>query len=170
MKRWLPAALCAATLVWVVPAPVPAHGSPAPAGRSTSIPDVIILAKDHPTHATVFSSRLNKSSYWRAEIQRKGYDAAFDEWMKQDHPYEYANACVKEAKKLTVALKGTDQMAQFMALLPKRADLRAEVKSEGMDPAFADWLRREHPAVYVDHYKKIDPSMNDKQMPRGMPM
>ena len=108
MKRWLPAVVLAATLTWAVPTlaqntAAAAKGTPAP----------IILAKDHPMHGTVFSSRLNKSSYWRAEVQRKGYDAAF-----------------------------------------------------------ADWLLREHPDVYRKHFglAKPDPSMNDKQMNRGMKM
>jgi len=69
-------------------------------------------------------------------------------------------------------LKNTEHYSDFNALLPKRADLRAEVKSMGFDAAFSDWLLREHPDVYRKHFglAKPDPSMNDKQMNRGMKM
>jgi len=42
----------------------------------------------------------------------------------------------------------------------------------GFDAAFSDWLLREHPDVYRKHFglAKPDPSMNDKQMNRGMKM
>lgn len=160
MKRWILAALFAASLAWAVPA------------SAQGTPDPIIRAKDHPMHGTVFSSRLNKSGYWRSETQRKGYDVAFNEWMKQDHPYEYATYCTQEAKKIATAFKGTERYAEFNALLPKRQDLRSEVQSLGFDVTFADWLREEHPALYRKQLgiKKIDPSMNDKEMQRGMPM
>ena len=123
-------------------------------------------------HGTVVSSRLNKSSYWRAEVQRKGYDAAFNEWMQQDHPFEYAHYCTQEAKKVVRVFKNTQHSSDFNALLSKQADLRAEVKSMGFDAAFADWLRKEHPDVHRKHFglAKPDPSMNDKQMNRGMKM
>lgn len=160
VKRWLPAALFAASLTWAVPAL--AQGAPGP----------IILAKNHPMHGTVFSSRLNKNAYWRAEVQRKGYDVAFNEWMRQDHPFEYAHYCTQEAKKVVTVFKNTEHYSDFNALLPKRADLRAEVKTMGFDAAFSDWLLREHPDVYRKHFglEKPDPSMNDKQMNRGMKM
>ena len=167
MKRRLPAVVLAATLTWAVST---LAQNTAAAAKGTLAP--IILAKDHPMHGTVFSSRLNKSSYWRAEVQRKGYDVAFNEWMRQDHPFEYAHYCTQEAKKVVTVLKNTEHYSDFNALLPKRADLRAEVKSMGFDAAFSDWLLREHPDVYRKHFgpAKPDPSMNDKQMNRGMKM
>ncbi len=161
MKRWLPVALFAASLSWTIPA------------LAQGTPDPIIRAKDHPMHGNVFSSRLSKNAYWRAEITRKGYDVAFNEWMKQDHPFEYATYCTREAKKVAAAFKNTEHYTEFNALLSKRPDLRSEVQSLGFDVTFADWLRREHPDLYRKHFKiekKIDPSMNDKQMPRGMKM
>lgn len=142
-------ALCATALVPSLPA-----RAQTPPQASSALPPVIIRAKDHPMHATVFTARLNKNAYWRHEAQRQGYDVAFNEWMKQDHPYEYARYCTVEARKLTAAYKNTEHMDQFSALLPKRADLRGEVQSLGFDVAFADWLRRERPAVYREHYAR----------------
>lgn len=173
MKRWLPVALCAVTLVGAVPALTRAQASPPAPTTQQSVPDPIIRAKNHPQHATVFSARLNKNAALRAAVDRKGYDVAFTEWMKQDHPYEYATYCTKQAKEVTVAFKNTEHMAEFNTLVTKRADLRAAVKSVGYDVAFADWLRRERPDAYRKHFgikKPINPFMNDKQMPRGMPM
>ena len=160
MKKWLPAVLLAATLTGAVPA------------LAQGTPDPIIHAKDHPMHANVFSSRLSKNAYWRGEITRKGYDVAFDEWMRQDHPFEYATYCTQEAKKVTAGFQNTQTYSEFNTLLTKRQDLRSEVQSLGIDVTFADWLRQTHPDLYKKHFGHgmIDPSMNDKQMPRGMKM
>ncbi len=140
VKRWLPAALFAASLTWAVPAL--AQGAPGP----------IILAKNHPTHAKMFASRLPHDAYWRKEVRRKGYDVAFNGWMQQDHPFEYAHYCIEESNEVVTVFKNTEHYHQFDALLPKRADLRSEVKSLGFDTAFADWLRREHPDLYRQHF------------------
>ena len=87
-------------------------------------------------------------------------------------PFEYAHYCTQEAKKVVTVFKNTAHYSEFNDLLPKRADLRSEVKSLGFDAAFADGLLREHPEAYRKHFglEKVDPSMNDKQMKRGMKM
>ena len=99
MKQRLPAALLAASLTWAVPAvaqgalaPTTAQNAPAPVIR-------IILAKNHPMHGSVFSSRLNKSAYLRGEVQRKGYGVAFNEWMRQDHPSSMPTTALRKPKR-----------------------------------------------------------------------
>ena len=50
----------------------------------------------------------------------------------------------------TVQAQGNPYLVDFMALSNKRADLRGNVVSKGLNTAFSDWLRVTHASAYRD--------------------
>ena len=114
--------------------------------------EIVIKAQGHP-HYMDFQSKLNKSAALRTAVAKKGLDVAFTEWMRQDHPYVYATTCVKMAHDKAPEVKAMPHMADFQSILPKRSDLKAEVARKGLDAAFLDWLKKEHPGDYAAHAK-----------------
>ena len=53
-------------------------------------------------------------------------------------------------------------MLDFDKLVEKRSDLRLQAAKYGHDVAFAEWLRTEHPDIYLRHFG-ITPSTNDRK-------
>lgn len=113
---------------------------------------IILHATAHTAHFNGFQIRRSKDRSLEPEIKRKGLDLAFTEWMQRDHPYVFAAECVKHAGEMATEFKSTPHMVDFDTLLPKRADLRLSAERLGHDVAFADWLRRERPDVYREHF------------------
>lgn len=121
----------------------PAKTKPAP---------VIIRLNAHAMHANDFQVRRNKDRSLEAEIRKKGLDVAFTEWMQRDHPFIFAKECVKQVGALATEFKSTPHMGEFDALLAKRSDLRLQAEKYGHDVAFAEWLRKERPDIYRQHF------------------
>jgi hypothetical protein len=116
----------------------------------------IVIHADRHSHAVnKFESVQNKSSYWKAEVQKKGYDVAYTEWMQVDHPMEFAAVCVKEAHAVRKNMLHSEHMTEFNALIAKRSDLKQEVQSMGYDAAFVDWLKDAHPDAYRTEILKL---------------
>ena len=126
----------------------------APVRAQETVAEPILVANKHTAHWSKFQAVINKNAYWRSVVSKKGQDVAFNQWMRADHPYIYAAVCMKAATDLAGKMKNTEHMAEFEALQAKRADLRASVASVGHDVAFADWLRKEKPKVYKEHFQK----------------
>lgn len=121
----------------------PAKTKPAP---------VIIRFQAHTMHANDFQVRRNKDRSLEAEIKKKGLDVAFTEWMQRDHPFIFAKECVKQVSEIATEFKSTNHMIDFDALLAKRSDLRLQAEKYGHDVAFAEWLRKERPDIYRQHF------------------
>lgn len=151
MKRTLSAAFCALALTVTLFHPVvhaqdetkPANLKPAP---------VIIRLNAHSMHASNFQVRRNKDRSLEAEIKKKGLDVAFTEWMQRDHPFIFAKECVKQVGALATEFKNTPHMGDFDTLMTKRSDLRLQAEKYGHDVAFAEWLRKERPDIYRQHF------------------
>ena len=146
MKRALSAAFAATMLTGALAlslANTPPDTKPAP---------VIIHATAHTAHFGDFKTRLSKDRSLALEVQKKGIDVAFTEWMQRDHPYIFAAECVKHAGDIATEFKSTNHMLDFDTLLAKRADLKLKADKYGHDVAFAEWLRTERPDVYRQHF------------------
>jgi hypothetical protein len=113
---------------------------------------VIIRLGAHAMHANDFQVRRNKDRSLEGEIQRKGVDVAYTEWMQRDHPFIFATECVKQVGEIATTFKSTDHMIDFDLLMQKRSDLRLQAEKYGHDVAFAEWLRTERPNIYRQHF------------------
>ncbi len=120
-----------------------AHLKPAP---------IIIKFKAHSMHSNDFNVRRSKDRSIESEIKRKGIDVAYTEWMQRDHPFIFAKECVKQIGEMSKEYKSTAHMEDFDSLLTKRTDLRLSAEKYGHDVAFAEWLRKERPNVYREHF------------------
>ena len=58
------------------------------------------------------------------------------------------------AEALVVRAQGHPNHVDFVARSSKRADLRANISRRGLDVAFTEWLRAEHPHVYRQHLEQ----------------
>ena len=101
---------------------------------------VIIRFKAHSMHANDFMVRRSKDRSLESEIQKKGLDIAFTEWMQRDHPFIFAKECIKQVGEMSKEFKSTTHMVDFETLLTKRADLRLSAEKYGHEVAFAEWL------------------------------
>lgn len=150
MNKWFGAALLALTMT-----------TAAFADNSQKIvpintPVIVIHADRHGSgHAAKFQTVLNKSGFWRNETQTKGYDVAFTEWMRADHPWEFAAVCMKAAENVKKNEEHTSHMGEFNSAQGKDAGLRANVQKVGTDAAFMDWLRTHHPDSYKAELAKV---------------
>ena len=113
---------------------------------------IIIRFKAHSMHSNDFNVRRSKDRSIESEIQRKGIDVAYTEWMQRDHPFIFAKECVKQIGEMSKEYKSTAHMEDFDSLLTKRTDLRLSAEKYGHDVAFAEWLRKERPEVYREHF------------------
>ncbi len=87
---------------------------------------------------------------------------AFTEWMQRDHPYIFASECVKQTGEIANEFKSTPHMLDFDKLMEKRSDLRIQADKYGHDVAFAEWLRTEHPDIYLQHFGVKAPKKSKK--------
>lgn len=151
MKLKLSAAFCALTLTVTLFNPaVHAQDETKPA-KTTPAP-VILRLNAHAMHANDFQVRRNKDRSLEAEIRKKGLDVVFTEWMQRDHPFIFAKECVKQVGAIATEFKNTPHMGDFDTLMTKRSDLRLQAEKYGHDVAFAEWLRKERPDIYRQHF------------------
>ena len=113
---------------------------------------VIVRFNAHAMGANDFQIRRSKDRSIETTIKNKGIDVAFTEWMQRDHPYLFASECIKETGGIANEFKSTTHMVDFDNLLSKRPDLRMQADKYGHDVAFAEWLRTEHPDLYLQHF------------------
>lgn len=149
MNRSLYAALSALCLVGTLTVPPFLFSAQGSVTNNVKEQQFLIRLGLHESHLGEFKKRLSEDARLRSEAQREGQDAAFAEWMRQAHPELYAFSCLRMAKMVAEKFKGTKHMADFDALLSKRADLRQAVERLGHEVIFADWLRAERPKVYA---------------------
>ncbi len=128
---------------------------------------IIIKASAHTSHFHDFQMRRNKDRSLETEIQKKGLDVAFTEWMQKDHPYIFASECSKHVGDIAVAFKNTPHTSDFDTLVTKRSDLRLNVAQYGHDVAFAEWLRSERPDVYRAHFNIKSDKPDKTHPPKG---
>lgn len=146
MKRSLSMAIGATILVGTLTI------LPAYAQTKMQPPPFVIRAQAHKAHFADFQVRINKDRSLAIEVEKKGLDVAFTEWMKRDHPYVFAAVCSQHAHEVAAAFKSTPHMSDFETLLSKRSDLRMKAEKYGHDVAFAEWLRTERPDIYRQHF------------------
>jgi hypothetical protein len=72
-------------------------------------------------------------------------------WMMRDHPWLYAESCIKMTTAIYQHCRHTQAMSEFASAADKNAEIRASVQADGYDVAFVDWLRTAHPDVYKEH-------------------
>jgi hypothetical protein len=152
MKRSLYAALGAFALAGICTGSLTSAQTDQKSNDKPTSPPVIIHATAHTAHFNDFQIRRSKDRSLETQIQEKGMDVAFTEWMQRDHPYIFAKECVKEVGAMASEFKTTNHMLDFDTLLQKRTDLRLQAEKYGHDVAFAEWLRTERPEVYRAHF------------------
>ena len=148
MKRTLYLSLCALAVNITLFAPTVYAQNSKPAKPAP----VIIRLNAHAMHANDFQVRRSKDRSLAGEIQRKGVDVAYTEWMQRDHPFIFAKECVKQVGEMATIFKTTPHMIDFDLLMQKRSDLRLQAEKYGHDVAFAEWLRTERPNIYRQHF------------------
>jgi hypothetical protein len=123
---------------------------------------VIVRFSAHAMNANDFQIRRSKDRSLESQIKSKGIDVAFTEWMQRDHPYMFASECVKQTGEIATEFKSTQHMIDFDKLMEKRSDLRIQADKYGHDVAFAEWLRTEHPDIYLQHFGVKAPKKSKK--------
>src|SRR5438876_516358 len=88
------AAACLLTLVVAIGSPA-SHAQTSKSATDKPAP-IIIKFDKHSAHAGDFIIRRNKDRNLEAKIAKKGLDIAFTEWMQGDHPYVFAEMCIKQ--------------------------------------------------------------------------
>ena len=53
-----------------------------------------------------------------------------------------------------IKAQGNPYLTDFMSVKEKRANLRVAMVRKGLDAAFSEWLKREHPFVYRECAQK----------------
>jgi len=149
MNRWYGMAVLALALTSA------AFADSAPKILPIDTPVIVIHADRHSHQVQRFESASNKNSFWRTEIGKKGYDVAYTEWMRADHPWEFVAVCTKAAAKVKMNSEHTSHMSEFIGAQSKDSTLRASVQAVGSDAAFLDWLRTHHPDSYKTELAKV---------------
>lgn len=116
-------------------------GIPAHANEETTI----IKAQGNP-YLNDFMVRSNKRADLRINLIRKGRNAAFTDWLRNERPFAY-----REYARQTPAADVSGQIRtswhpllnDFLVLSNKRADLHLNVARKGLDAAFVEWLQTE---------------------------
>ena len=155
MKRILYPALCTLALTSALLGSAAYAQDGDKSAKSAPAP-IIIRYRAHAMNANDFQVRRSKDRSLEADINKKGIDLAFTEWMQRDHPYVFAKECIKQTGEVAHEYKSTTHMLDFDKLLEKRPDLRLQANKYGHDVAFAEWLRTERPDIYRQHFG-LDP-------------
>ena len=145
------AVFCAAMLGW--------SDFAAPASAQQ---EAIVTAQGNP-YFNDFLALNAKRPILRSAINIKGMNVAFSEWLRQEHPraFEryaglhrgYAHRSEGTGKPACCATAaetahGNPNLSDFFALSGKRTDLRGSITRNGLDKAFAEWLRAERPHAH----------------------
>lgn len=74
--------------------------------------------------------------------------------VRADNKAPVAKNQKSAAESTVIRAQGHPNHVDFVARSSKRADLRANIARKGLDSAFTEWLRAEHPHVYRQHLEQ----------------
>ena len=151
MKNFKFAALCALALT-ATPLGSFAHAQDKKDEVKPKPAPITIRFNAHSMHANDFQVRRSRDRILELKIKQQGLDRTYTEWMQRDHPYIFAEECIKQTAEIAKEFKSTSHMLEFDKLIEKRGDLRIQADKYGHDVAFAEWLRTEHPNLYLEHF------------------
>ena len=92
MKRILYPTLCTLALT----SALLSSATHAQSGDKPAPSPIIIRFQAHAMNANDFQIRRSKDRSLEAQIKSKGMDVACTEWIQRDHPYIFAEECIKQ--------------------------------------------------------------------------
>ena len=110
-----------------------------------------VLAQNALRYDPIMEKRADLPLQW-LRAQREA--AEIKEQRSKRHIYNFRREADRTETPLVTAL-GSPYLIDFQARSNKRADLRIDVARHGLDSAFTDWLRREHPLAYQQYVRDI---------------
>ncbi|MCS6776717.1 MAG: hypothetical protein RMJ43_01585 [Chloroherpetonaceae bacterium] len=152
MSRPLTTLTALAALV-LLPVAIPVSAQQPEASGTTSV----IRAQGNP-HLNAFKALLSKRADLRLQVEQRGIDAAFTDWLRAEKPEAYREAMQRGetvAARPIIRAQGHPYLQTFKVLANRRADLRYKQATYGTDVAFTEWLRTEKPGVYHETVQRI---------------
>lgn len=129
---------------------------------SAQLPDTsgaapVVRAQGNP-YLNAFKALLSKRADLRLQIEQRGIDAVFTDWLRTEKPEAYREAVQRGetvAARPIIRAQGHPYLQTFKVLANRRADLRYKQATYGTDVAFTEWLRTEKPGVYHETVQRI---------------